>query len=478
MVIKLAEPAFRAVVEDAPDAIVLVDRDGRIAYVNTRTEELFGYDRSELNGQRVEFLVPVELRAMHTIHREIYQERPERRPMGAGLELVGQRKDGSTFPVEISLSPSRDVDTPLTVAVVRDVSRQRRAEEALRRSEARHRLLNERAESVIFRYRLSPSPGFEYVSAAVSRSLGHAPEEFYVDPEFMFELAHPDDREALRRTFGGETPGAILRFVSRDRGVRWFEVNATAVHGSDGATVALEGSARDVTERLIADEERLHLEAEIEMQSERNRLAGDLHDDTLQSIYALGLGLHAMRDDDSFSREDIVDRAVDGLNQVIATLRSYMQRLRGSDLSVDVDEPLATRIAALIGEEGPTEWSVDLEPGLELDPATERQLYLLAKELVSNVQRHAQAQSAQLSLRHDDTGSLQLEVVDDGVGFERGQTGAGSFGLRSIALRADAVGGDLSMETAPGEGTRVQVCIPQAALARNAPGDGKRRDGA
>ena len=119
----LSDPAFRAVVEEAPDAIVLVDRGGLIAYANARTEELFGYDRAELLGQRVEVLVPSELRSMHTIHRDIYQERPERRPMGTGLDLFGQRKDGSVFPVEIGLSPAHDSDAFVTIAVVRDAMR-------------------------------------------------------------------------------------------------------------------------------------------------------------------------------------------------------------------------------------------------------------------------------------------------------------------------------------------------------------------
>lgn len=262
---ELTDAAFRAVVEEAPDAIVLVDRDGTIAYVNSQTEQLFGYERSELIGQRVELLVPAAQRSMHILHREIYQELPEKRPMGTGLELFGQRSDGSTFPVEISLSPSSDRKGQLTVAVVRDVTRQRRSEEALRRSEERHRLLNERADSVIFRYRVAPEPGFEYVSSAAQRSLGHAPEEFYVNPQLPFELVTTDDHDLLQRVLDGQLPSATVRIVGPDGEIRWFEVDATAVRAADGSTVALEGLARDITERRLAEEERLLLLAEVEI---------------------------------------------------------------------------------------------------------------------------------------------------------------------------------------------------------------------
>ena len=455
----LTDAAFRAVVEEAPDAIVLVDREGRLAYVNAQAEDLFGYSRSELLGQRVELLVPPDKRSMHVIHREVYQERAERRPMGSGLELFGQRKDGSTFPVEISLSPFRDAGSEFSVAVVRDVSRQRRAEEALRRSEERHRLLNERAESIIFRYRLLPSAGFEYVSSSISRHLGYAPEELYVDEQLLLRAAHEDDRELLAAALSATAPRNVsLRLLRRDGTVRWFELSVTAVWNKDGLVAALEGIARDVTDRRAADEERLRLQAEVEMQLERNRIAGDLHDDTIQSIYALGLGLHAVRDDESMTREATVDRAIESLNAVIASLRSYMHELSG-DEGDEHHESIGTRMVGLLDHEAPLHWDVEIEPDLDLEPAIERQLYLLAKEFVSNVKRHSQASSAALVLRRH-CGNTELIVTDDGVGFDRDALPAGSFGLRSVELRASTLGATLEVDSAPGRGTRVRVCIP------------------
>jgi PAS domain S-box-containing protein len=100
---------FEALLESAPDAIVLADSAGRITLVNRRTEELFGYARRELLGREVELLVPERFRVAHLKHRAGYSEDPRTREMGADRELYGLREDGSEFPVEISLSPWRNL---------------------------------------------------------------------------------------------------------------------------------------------------------------------------------------------------------------------------------------------------------------------------------------------------------------------------------------------------------------------------------
>jgi len=459
----LTNSAFRDAIDAAPDGILLVDNNGLVAYMNPEGERLFGYASGELIGQRVEVLVPEGNRTMHVIHREVYQERAERRPMGAGLELLGRRKDGTTIPVEISLSPSR-AESSLTVAVVRDVTRQRRMEATLRRSEERHRLLNERAENIIFRYRPQPPGGFEYISASVTSRLGYSPEEFYVDDELISQIAHPDDRHVIAQILSPSAPvTASLRLVTREGLTRWFEFSITAVRSPEGLVTALEGIARDVTDRRIADEERLRLESEVEMQIERNRIAGDLHDDIIQSIYALGLDLHVKRDDESVSKAEGFDRAIEALNDVISSLRNYMHHLSGDgEVTVD-DGPLKGRIAALLPTDGAPAWRLEIGPDLDLPPEAEREIFLLAKELVSNVQRHSEAANASLVLRRNEDRSVELQVRDDGVGFDRDSVGGDSFGLRSVVQRADDLGATLQIDSAPGKGTSVCVTVPADA---------------
>ncbi len=140
---------YEKLFEFSPDAIIACDPQGRITEANARVESCFGYKRAELLGQTIEILIPERFRPTHPDHRSQYDSSAQVRPMGAGLELYGRRKDGTEFPVDIMLGPVETSEGRMVLSVIRDLSEKRAAEEAVRRLEQEKRYLEEELGTVL-----------------------------------------------------------------------------------------------------------------------------------------------------------------------------------------------------------------------------------------------------------------------------------------------------------------------------------------
>jgi PAS domain S-box-containing protein len=256
------EVSLLAVLESVPDAIIAADGRGAIVLVNRQTEELFGYDRSEMLGRPVELLIPERFRITHIEQRQGYFDDPQVRPMGANLDLWGRTKEGREFPVEISLSPLRMPAGLLVTTTIRDISLRRQSEGQLRHLEARYRTLVEEIPAVTFMAALDDTAeaiSELYVSPQIESLLGFTQKEWLEDPVLWYRQLHPDDRERWHGEFAltcstAQPFASVYRFVARDGRVVWVHGHAKVVRDRDGSPLFLQGVAFDITERKRAEE--------------------------------------------------------------------------------------------------------------------------------------------------------------------------------------------------------------------------------
>jgi len=255
--------------ETLPDAVVAVDRDGTIVQVNSQTQELFGYDRGELIGQKIEMLVPERYRRQHHHHRQNFAETPKTRRMGADLDLYGRRRNGSEFPVEISLSPVSTEKGMFVLSAIRDISdRKRIAEELRRANEELHRRTTEQLGE--YRSRLASiidssedailSKDLHGIITSWNRGAehmyGYAPEEVIGK---HISLLTPSDRpdeisEILKKIARGESTEHLESVrVTKDGRHLNVSISVSPLRDTAGEIVGASAIVRDVTAQKRAE---------------------------------------------------------------------------------------------------------------------------------------------------------------------------------------------------------------------------------
>jgi PAS domain S-box-containing protein len=275
---------FEKLFESSPDAVLVTDHTGLILRANAQTESLFGYARHELIRQPVELLIPERFHSVHPKHRSAYSSQPRVRAMGAGLELFGRRKDGTEIPVDIMLSPLQIAGDQLVLAVVRDVSQKRLAEQALRRSELQFRSLFEFSPDAIVV--TNREGNITEVNAQVEKFFGYPRSKLIgqtieiLIPE-RFRSTHPKHRANYAAHSRVRTMSAGFDLYGRRSDGSEFPVDIMLgpVEGPEGQVVL--SVIRDLSEKREAEDalrrsqqQKDYLEAELETSNQFDEIVG------------------------------------------------------------------------------------------------------------------------------------------------------------------------------------------------------------
>jgi PAS domain S-box-containing protein len=463
---------FAALLESAPDAVVIVGEEGKIELVNAETERLFGYGREELLGRPLETLLPDRFQESHVDHRAEYGSAPTTRPMGAGLQPAGRRKDGTEFPVDVSLSSTETEDGRVSTAFVRDISEDVFGGLAVRQLAA----IVESSEDAI----VGKTLGGKIVSwnRGAERMYGYSALEvagrsiaFLVPP-----YVHDELPELLVRLKRGER---IEQYETKRRRKDGADIDVvlriSAIKDAAGAIVGASTIARDITkltaqaklERDLADRRALLEHFVSAAEEERQRIAADIHDDSIQAISAAGLRLQLLRRELSDPKQlELLDDLEQTIQLSISRLRHLLFGLRPPALD---QEGLGAALRMYLEQtkaESATKFK--LEDNLRSEPRREARLilYRIAQEALTNVRKHAEAKTAEIRLE-EQTGGYFLKISDDGVGFANDDSAPipGHLGLAAMRERAELSGGRLRVESVPRSGTTVEAWIPSVKEA-------------
>ncbi len=473
---KSAEDALRLTrftMERAALGIFWVESDGKIADVNDAACAMLGYTRAELLALSVRDIDP------DVANVDWYEQRKRLKRTGTLLiESHHRTKDGHVFPVEVASNFIVFGERELNCAFVRDISGRKQAEEAVRSSEERYRLIVETAEEGI--WMVDEKFMTSFANPKMAQMLGTTVEEMRWRP--LFDYVDEADRPAAMRHLEWRRQGLReqyeFKYKRRDGTFLWAAVAANPVYDSNGRYIGSLRMVSDITERkrtaelLSRSREDLRaLAARLESAREEEcvRIAREAHDELGQNLTAVKMELSGLRKSLAASKDrgfkapllEKIDSISKMLSGTVASVRRICSELRPSALD-DIGLTAAIESHALqFQARSGVRCSLTLsaEP-IAADAARSTVLFRIFQEILTNVARHAHASRITVSLKPAE-GHAVLEVVDNGRGFaESAVRERKSLGLLGMRERALAVGGTVDIQSVPKKGTTVTVRIP------------------
>lgn len=254
-----SELRFRTMIENAPEPI-FIQTNKKFAYLNPAACRIFKIEnQSQLIGTPI-------IHQFHSDYHSIIEERMkafniEKKPILNYQELKAMRNDGSSIWVETSGAPINYQNENGALIFMRDISERKANELALKISEEKYKRLTENAPDLIYRYEFYPKRGFTFVNSTAERITGYTVEEHYQDPDLGFKLVYPDDRKLLENLSWEKnvTKPLTLRWVKKGGEISWTEQKNTPIFDDNGKLIAIEGIARDITEKMILEQEKFRL---------------------------------------------------------------------------------------------------------------------------------------------------------------------------------------------------------------------------
>lgn len=438
---------FRVFLEAAPDAIVVIDRDGTIVLVNQLAGTLFGYPEAEMLGQKIEVLVPERFGGSHRGHRADYFAEPRTRPMGEGLTLAGRRRDGSEFPIEISLSPLQSDGGPLVISIIRDVTQRVQLEARVRG------LLESAPDAIVV---VDGAATITIVNSQTERMFGYRREELIGQPVEILVPERLRDRHATDRDRYIDQPvtrpmgaGRLLTGRKKDGSEFPVEISLSPLQTEKGTLVT--SIIRDITDRRLAEE---RLQASLR---EKEALLKEIHHRVKNNLQITSSLLHLQAD---FVEDPRVRGMLEESQNRIRSMALVHEKLyRASDLSrIDFPEYVRSLTLLLLRSFGVREETISVSLGgnpvfLSIESAVP--CGLLVNELLSNALKHAFPGGRRGAIRvsvEEREGEVRLTVADDGVGLPAGfdPWSTETLGLRLVQTLVRQLAGRLSIERAHG----------------------------